>query len=201
MTDGFESDTSWNLNLRFPMKRVRELGTRYEPEYLVIAGVVFVLVALLGGGGNGRRFSALLLVQGPRAVVVVRGTFLVALLAALLVKPQREALTEFLQHALLLVLACAMRRILASAGGHVGINVQDGGRLLQPGRMTDQRNRRLGQGMLGRRVTAPRFSVLLVAGPLSGALAGIFKAEFHIQPSVRVGRCAWKDGSTIRRSD
>jgi len=169
------------------MRRVREPGTRYEPEFLVIAGVVFVLVALLGGGGNGRRFSALLLVQGPRAVVVVRGTFLVALLAALLVEPQREALAEFLQHALLLVLARAMRRVLTSAGGHVvGINVQDGGRLLlQPGGMTDQRNRRLGQGMLGRRVTAPRFSVLLVAGPLS-ALAGIFKAESHIRsPSCR----------------
>lgn len=127
------------------------------------------MVALLGDGYR-RRLSALFVVQRPRAVVVLRGTtFLVTLLAALLVEPQREALTEFLQHALLLALR-AMRRILTSAGGHIG-DIQDGRRLLQPG-MADQRNRGLGQGMLGRHVAArPRPLVLFVAGPMSAAQA------------------------------
>lgn len=124
-----------------------------------------MLVALLGGG-YGKRLRALLFVQGPRAVIVLRRTFLVALLTALLVEPQREALTEFLQHALLLALR-AMCSILTSAGGHIG-DIQDGRRLLQPG-MADQRNRRLGQGMLGRNVASPRRIVLFVTGPLSTA--------------------------------
>lgn len=124
-----------------------------------------MLVALLGGG-YGRSLRALLLVQGPRAIIILRGTFLVALLTALLVEPQREALSEFLQHALLLALH-AMRSILTSAGGHIG-NIQDGRRLLQPG-MADQRNRRLGQGMLGRHVASSRRIILFVAGPLSAA--------------------------------
>lgn len=140
-----------------------------EPEFLVIARVVFVLVALLGGG-YGRSLRALLLVQGPRAIIVLRGTFLVALLTALLVEPQREALSEFLQHALLLALH-AMRSILTSAGGHIG-NIQDGRRLLQPG-MADQRNRRLGQGMLGRHVASSRRIILFVAGPLSAIMVPI----------------------------
>lgn len=136
---------------------------QYAPEFLIIARIVFVLAALLGGG-YGRRLRAVLLVQRPGAIVVLRGTFLVTLLTALLVEPQREALTEFLQHALLLAL-CTMRSILTSAGGHIG-DIQDGRRLLQPG-MTDQRDRGLGQGMLGRHVARSRPSVLFVAGPLS----------------------------------
>lgn len=124
-----------------------------------------MLVALLGGG-YGRSLRALLLVQGPRAIIVLRGTFLVALLTALLVEPQREALTEFLQHALLLALR-AMRSILTSASGHIG-DIQDGRRLLQPG-MADQRNRRFSQGMLGRHVASSRRIILFIAGPLSAA--------------------------------
>lgn len=124
-----------------------------------------MLVALLGGG-YGRSLRALLLVQGPRAIIVLRGTFLVALLTALLVEPQREALTEFLQHALLLALR-AMHSILTSASGHIG-DIQDGRRLLQPG-MADQRNRRFSQGMLGRHVASSRRIILFIAGPLSAA--------------------------------
>lgn len=166
------------------MKREQAKDAEYEPEFLVIAaGIVFVLmVALLGGRGHRWRFPALLFVQGPRAVVFLRGTFLVTLLAALLVKPQREALTEFLQHALLLALGCAMRCILTSASGRHVDEIQDGGWLLQSG-ITDQRNRRLRQGMLGCHVTASRSFVLLVAGPLS-TLAGIFKRECHVYSSI-----------------
>lgn len=158
---------SRDLNLKSRFGRVWKWArdARYEPEFLIIARVVFVLVALLGGG-YGRRLRAFLLVQGPRAVIVLRGTFLVALLTALLVEPQREALTEFLQHALLLALR-AMRSILTSAGGHID-DIQDGRRFLQPG-MADQRNRGLGQGMLGRHVPSPRPIVLFVPGPLSAA--------------------------------
>lgn len=136
---------------------------RYEPEFLVIARVILVLAALIGSG-YGRRLRAVLLVQRSGTIVVFRGAFLVTLLTALLVEPQREALTEFLQHALLLAL-CTMRSILTPAGGHIG-DIQDGRRLLQPG-VTDQRDRGLGQGVLGCHVARSRPFVLFVAGPLS----------------------------------
>lgn len=132
-----------------------------EPEFLVVVGVVFVLIARLRGD-YGRRFSAFLVVQMP--VVVLYGAFLVALLAALLVKSQRETLAEFLQHALLLALR-AMRSILIPAGGHIG-DIRDGRRFLQP-RMADQRNRRLRQRMLGRNVAHSHAFIFLVTGPVT----------------------------------
>lgn len=168
-----------DLNLR--SRSIEERGD-YEPEFLIIARIVFVLAAWLGGGYGRRLRACVLLVQRP--VVVFRGTFLVTLLTALLVEPQREALTEFLQHAFLLAL-CTMPSILTSAGGHIG-DIQDGRRLLEPG-MIDQRDRGLGQGMLGCRVVRSRPLILFVAGPLS-TVNKIFPASPFYSPCRKLHR-------------
>lgn len=133
------------------------------PEFLVVAGVLLVLRGLLDD--NRRWFPFLFLVQGARSVVIVRRTLaLVALLAALFVESQGEALPEFLQDAFLLALRARAGRILRPGSGH-DVGAQVGGLLLEA-RMRDQGNSRLRQRMLGCYVTG-RPLVLFLTRPLS----------------------------------
>lgn len=110
------------------------------------------------------RFSFLLFVQRTRSFVILRRTLaLGALLAAFFVEPQGEALSKFLQDALLLALSARTCSVLAAGSGHDTATQVRG--LLLKTRMRDQGNRRFRQRMLGCYV-AGRTPVLFVSWPL-----------------------------------
>ena len=114
---------------------------------------------------DGRRFPLLFLVQGAGSIVIFGRTLaLIALFAAFFVESQGEALSEFLQNALLLALSARTGRILGPGSGHeIGTQVRG---LLLKTRVGDQGNCRLRQRMLRCYVTCCVL-VLFVSRPLS----------------------------------